>query len=102
MKEIEELSDTLVVHEEQIQPIETHKITRKLGVQMTPTLNWKRQFEIMKNKLNLSISKLMQTNVNPFQAAMYYNTYVIKSVYFGCSIVELTNKQEEELKRTHE
>ena len=33
---------------------------------------------------------------------MYYNTYVIKSVYFGCGIVELTNKQEEELKIMYE
>ena len=39
VKEIEELSATLVVHEEKIQQIETHKSTKILGVHVTSTLN---------------------------------------------------------------
>ena len=49
-----------------------------------------------------AISKLMQTNINPFQAATHCNTCVIKSVYFGCGILELSSKQEDELKKIYE
>ena len=44
----------------------------------------------------------MQTNINPFQAAIYYNAYIIKSVYFRCRIIKLTVAQEIELKRIYE
>ena len=63
---------------------------------MTPTVSWKGKFEVMQNKLNLSISKLMQTNMNPFQAAIYHNTQMIKIACFGRGIVELNNEQERE------
>ena len=65
---------------------------------MAPTLNLKGRFEVMKKKLNALISKLMQTDINLFRAATHHNTCIMKSVYFGCGIVELTNKQEDELK----
>ena len=91
-KEIEDLKATLIVHEEQIQQIEISKSTRTLGVHTTPTLYWKGQIEVMKRELNLSITKLMQTNINPFLAATCCNISVIKSVHFGCGIVELSSK----------
>ena len=53
-------------------------------------------------KIIVSISKVMQTNINPFQEAMCCNTCMMKSVHFGCGIVELSSKQEDELKRMHE
>lgn len=56
----------------------------------------------MRLKLNNSIAKLVQTEINPFQAAMCYNAFMTKSVHFGCGIVELTKEQNQELKRTHE
>ena len=52
--------------------------------------------------MDKSVSKLISTSINPFQAHIYYNAYMIKSVYFGCGIVELSDKQEEELKRLYE
>jgi len=55
----------------------------------------------MRKKLNISTTKLMSTDINPFQAAIYYNAYMIKSVYFGCGIVELNQSQEKELKRIY-
>ena len=65
---------------------------------MISTLNSKSQFKIMRKKINISITKLIQTTINPFQAANYYNIYMIKSMYFGCRIVELIVAQEVELK----
>ena len=47
-------------------------------------------------------SKLTQTNINPFQASIYYNTCMIESVYVGCVIVDLNDEQERELKITCE
>ena len=43
----------------------------------------------------------MATDINPYQAAVYYNAYMITSMYFGCGIIELTIKQEQELKRLY-
>ena len=68
--------------------------TRTLGVYINPSLCWKSQFEMMKRKLQISITKLVNTDINPYQAALYYNAYMIKSVYFGCGIVDLSEKQE--------
>ena len=90
------------MHGDQIQQIELSISTRTLGVHVTPTLNWKGKFEVMKRKLNVSIIKLMQTNKNPFHAATCCYTCMAKSVYFGCGIVKLSRKQEDELKRIHE
>ena len=44
----------------------------------------------------------MNMDLNSYQAAMYFNVYMIKSVYFGCGIVELNKQQENELGRIYE
>ena len=69
---------------------------------MTPSLSWKAKFEVMRTKLKKSITKLVLTDVNQFQAATHYNAYVIKSVCFRCRIVELNDQKEKELIRTCE
>ena len=76
--------------------------TRILGVHITPSLNWKGQFEIMKKKVHTAITKLMNTQINPFQAAIFYHTYMIKSAFFGCGIIELNEKQNDALKQIYE
>jgi len=76
--------------------------TRTLGVYINPSLCWKSQFEVMKRKLQISITKLVNTDINPYQAALYYNAYMIKSVYFGCGIVDLSEKQEIALQQIYE
>jgi len=60
------------------------------------------QFEVMRKKLHILVTKLMRTEINPFQAAIYYNAYMIKSVYFRCGIIEFNAAQETELKRLYE
>ena len=59
------------------------------------------QFEVMRKKLHILVTKLMRIEINPFQAAIYYNAYMIKSVYFGCSIIKFNEAQETELKRLY-
>jgi len=56
----------------------------------------------MQKKLHVSITKLMNIDINTYQAAIYYNIYMIKSIYFGCGIFELTDNQEKELKKIYE
>ena len=41
-------------------------------------------------------------DINTYQAAIYFNIYMIKSVYFGCGVIELNEKQEKELRRIYE
>ena len=47
----------------------------------TPTLNWKGEIEVIKRELNVSITKLIQTNMNPFLTATCCNNCVAKSVH---------------------
>ena len=44
----------------------------------------------------------MNMDINAYQAGMYFNVYMIKSVYFGCGVIELNKQQENELRRLYE
>ena len=101
-QKIMQLEAKIEVHGEQIQLIDVKQSTRTLGVHLTPALNWTGQFEVMRKKLNQSITKIMNMDINSFQACVYFNTYMIKSVFFGCGVIELNQKQEKELKRLYE
>lgn len=43
----------------------------------------------------------MHMDMNPYQATVYYNTYMIRSVYFGCGIITLEPREELELRRIY-
>ena len=97
-----QLNATIVVHGETIKAIDVSQSTRTLGVHLNPAISWKGQFEVMRKKMNTSITKMMNMEINSYQAAMYFNVYMIKTVFFGCGIVELNDKQEKELRRIYE
>jgi hypothetical protein len=99
---IVQMEATIEVHEEIIKIIDVNQSTRTLGVFMTPALTWKGQFETMRKKMHESIVKIMNMDVNSYQASIFFNIYLIKTVYFGCGIVVLNEKQERELKRIYE
>ena len=65
---------------------------RTLGVHINPAFAYSGQFEVMRKKLYISIARLMNANVNLFQAAIYWNTYMNKSVHFRCGTLELIKK----------
>ena len=97
MRVIKQVETKLFVHGERIVCVEPTKSTGTLGVHINPLLSWDDQFEVMRKKLHISITKMINTDVNAYQAAVYYNVYMIKSVFFGCGIVELNEQQEREV-----
>lgn len=52
-------------------------------------------------KLHISITKLVSTDINSYQAVVYYNVHMIKSAYFRYIAVKLSKSQEYELKRLY-
>ena len=56
----------------------------------------------MKEKISTSITKFVNLEVNIYQAAVYYNVCMIKSVFFGCRVINLAKKQKKELERLYE
>ena len=54
----------LQIHNEDIVQIESTEIIRVLSVCMNPSLTWDRQFEIMKDRIRQSITKLMNIDIN--------------------------------------
>jgi len=65
---------------------------RALGVYICLALVWKTQFEKMYEKLKDSITKLKNTTIIALLIHVYFNTYLLKVVYFGYRIIELTPK----------
>ena len=60
-------------------------------------LEWKEQFEVMRKKSHVSITKLMNVDTNPHQDSVCFNVCVLTSVFFGSRIVCLNNEEEKEL-----
>lgn len=56
----------------------------------------------MRRKLIESIKKLMRTELTSHQVHVYFNIYMLKSVFFGCGVVSLIKREENEMKRTCE
>jgi len=99
---IHQIEAELTVHGEKINAISVSESTRTLGVYLNPSLTWGGQFEVMRSKLTKSITKLMNLDINSYQASVYYHIYMIKEVFFGCGIVDLHPREEQELKRIYE
>ena len=43
----------------------------------------------------------MNVDINSYQALVYFNIYIIKSVFFGCRVIELNPKEVKELKQIY-
>ena len=91
----------LIVCNERIKDVHMNKSTRTLWVCTKPSLAWDKTFSITQGKLITPKSELMVKNVNSHQDCTCFNTFMITSVFVGCEIVELTEKQELELMKTH-
>ena len=66
---------------------------------MNPSLIWKHQFKVMKEKLNISIIKVINIDMNEFQAYIYFNMYMIRSIFFGARVIELKLSKTNKLKK---
>lgn len=71
-------------------------------MKICPNLGWNEQFKEMRRKLVESIKKLMRTQIETYQVHAFFNTYMLKSVFFGCGVVRLSQMEELELKRIHD
>ena len=65
-----------------------------LGIFLNPTLKWIHQFEMMKNKMFKSMSKLRSTPLTIGNAHVFFNVHLIMQVYFGCGVIHLNPNQE--------
>ena len=66
------------------------------------SLKWDEQFEVMIAKMKVVVNHLKNIIISISTALIYYNMYLIKKVYFGYSIVSISKKQEEMLKKIYE
>ena len=82
-----QVEEELAMHGEQTRSIRMKTSTRTLRMYLTPDLEWKGQFEAMRKKIHMSITKLVNAHTNPYQTTIYFNVHVITSVFFGCGIV---------------
>ena len=85
-----------------IKQLPCRQATKSLGVIYTPAADWNPQFEVMKEKMVEIIGKLMSTSVKHYQVHMFYHTYMVIKVCFECAVMELTDKQEDELREIYE
>ena len=56
----------------------------------------------MKEKITKAIFKLYSTSIHPQLTYVFFNTYLIASVYFRCRIMTIIEKQELELIKIYE
>ena len=94
-----DVPNVLTVHETKVKQLKVNECARTLGVTMGPSIQWKSQFEVMRRKLNESVRKLMNSELKTWQVHIYFNIYLVKSVFFGCGIVELNERELHEMER---
>ena len=80
-----------------IKQIEVDKVERTLGVQLSLSLKWDKQYEKIMEKMSQAIIKLQKTVVEVGLIYLYFNAYLLKSVFFGCGVVNLSNEQQMKL-----
>ena len=56
----------------------------------------------MKDKMRCAIAKLQNTAIDLPLTYIFFNQYLIKSIYFGCSVIYLNKTQEKELMKIYE
>ena len=81
------------VYSEKLTELKCDETIRALGIYINPSLKQEKQFTIMKQKMLQSIAKIMNTNMNTYQIHIYFNMYLVRSVFFGSRIISLNEKQ---------
>jgi len=63
------------------------EVTRMLGIHIIPSNTWIKQISIMKEKMSLAIGKLNNTALQTNLTYLYFNAYLLKSIFFGTGII---------------
>jgi len=101
-KVIHQINAEIYADEQKIKQMSNEESIKTLGVHITPSLQWKCQFQQMMTKLQDTISKLKYTPMNTHNAYLYFNMYMITKVYFGCGIITLSEQQEKTIMKAYE
>ena len=56
----------------------------------------------MKAKLSIAIGKLNNTILQLSLTYLYFNAYLLKSIFFGTGIIQIIEKQEKEMQLMYE
>ena len=56
----------------------------------------------MREKLIDSVKKLMMTKITPNQAYVYFNMYMLKSMFFSTGMIKINERQIKEIKQIYE
>ena len=65
-----------------------------LGIHMSPALNWDRQFQEVKTKMEESIGKLSNVLMKAQLTHLHVNSHFMSKVYFGCVIMSITDTRD--------
>ena len=98
IRSISNINNTLSVKGHPVKQLNHDEATRSLGVWFQPNLLWNTQFQKMREKMVVSIKKLMNTSIKPQLVHYYFHLYMTKTVFFGCGVVQLSTLEELELK----
>ena len=80
----------------------TKDTIRILGLFMNPSLRWDKQYKVMLDKLKQSITALMSSKINTFQAFIYFNMYMMRSMYFRCYMIDINKMRCNEICKVYE
>ena len=69
-------------------------VSKMLGVYVTLSLNQSEQFKEMKKKMYKAIAKLNSMIMKPQLMCLYFNAYLIKSIFFRCRIINYQKRNQ--------
>ena len=87
---MQQLQIELKIDTIEIKQLPVEEGVRSLGIWINPENQQNSQFKIMVDRMKTVIAKLEQTQMLIQLEYIYYNAYIIKAVYFGYRIIQLT------------
>ena len=55
---------------------------KTLGIYLNPMIDWKDQHEHVKNKIQVTIKKLMRTDMKQYQTHIHFNVHMLTDVFW--------------------
>lgn len=90
----ENIPTTIYVNCTEIKQLSITTPIRSLGVITTPCNDWTHQYGMMRNKMESAVKQLQHAILHPSEVKLFFYEYLIKSVFFGAGIINLTNRQQ--------
>ena len=90
-KVLKHIEKDMKVREERMKNYDNEQSVQTLGIFMSPTLNWDRQFQDINIKMEESIGKLSSTLMKVQLTHLCVNSHFMSKVYFGYGIMSITD-----------